>query len=275
MKRVLLATTALIVAGSSGAVFAADLGAPYRAPVPVAVYDWTGLYFGGHIGGGWEKTWSNDDSYNVIGHFGGIGLPVGAAASMNSSNSSFLGGVQAGWNYQIGRLVLGSEFDWSWTKFNTTATGGYPVFPGAGFTGGETLGSSNNWIGTATTRIGVARDNWLFYGKAGGAWTGANYTLGAIETAGAARATLGGTFSETRIGWTVGTGLEWAFAQNWTAKIEYDYLNFGSSAVTIPVGGITSGGVPYGGTVSANVNQSISEVKFGVNYKMGPGFLFW
>ena len=88
-------------------------------------------------------------------------------------------------------------------------------------------------------------------------------------------ATLGGTLSETRIGWTVGTGLEWGFAPNWTAKIEYDYLNFGSSAVTIPVGGITTGGVAYGGTVSANVNQSISEVKFGVNYKMGPGFLFW
>ena len=128
MKRVLLAAAALIITGSS-TVIAADIAPIYRAPVPVAVYDWTGLYFGGHIGGGWEKTWSNDDSYNVIGHFGGIGLPTGAAASMNSSDSSFLGGIQAGWNYQIGRLVLGSEFDWSWTSFEHSATGGYPVVP--------------------------------------------------------------------------------------------------------------------------------------------------
>ena len=174
----------------------------------------------------------------------------------------------AGW-------YLAAEFDWSWTSFGTRATGGYPAFPAAGFTGGETFGSTNNWIGTATTRLGVARDNWLFYGKAGGAWTGANYTFGAIQTAGGATATLGGTLSETRIGWTVGTGLEWGFAQNWTAKIEYDYLNFGSSAVTIPVGGITAAGVPYGGTCPPMLISRSPKLKFGVNYKMAPGFLFW
>ncbi len=262
-------------------MLAADLPAPYRAPVPVAVYDWTGLYFGGHIGGGWERTQSNDDSWNVINFATAVAIPTGGAANMNSTSCSFLGGVQAGWNYQVGRLVLGSEIDWSWTSLSSQAVGGFAFPAAAGTRGGETFSSSDRWIGTATTRLGVAKDNWLYYGKIGGAWTNANYTLGAIQQAtatGATLATLGGTFSETRYGWTVGTGIEWAFAANWTAKLEYDYMNFGSSAVSIPGGG-TSAALPafspFGANVNANVNQSISEVKFGVNYKMGPGFLFW
>jgi outer membrane immunogenic protein len=278
MKHVLVAAAGLSILGS-GTVFAADI-APYRA-VPVAApvaYDWTGLYFGGHIGGGWEKTRSNDDSWNVINFPGGAFFPAGGPANMNNTSSSFLGGLQAGYNYQIGRLVLGSEFEWSWTSLSNQAAGGFPFGPAAGAVGAETFGTSNRWIGTATTRLGVAKDNWLYYGKIGGAWTGSDYTLGAIQTGpgvGGGRTTLGGTFSETRVGWTLGTGIEWAFAANWTAKLEYDYMNFGSSAVTIPVGIANPGTGPLAGNVNANVNQSISELKFGVNYKMAPGFLFW
>jgi outer membrane immunogenic protein len=115
----------------------------------------------------------------------------------------------------------------------------------------------------------------LFYGKAGAAWAGATYGLAGVENVGAFATTLGGTFSHMRTGWTVGTGLEWAWTQNWTVKLEYDYINLGTASETVPVGGITAGGLPYGGTVAANVSQSISEVKFGINYKLSPGFLFW
>jgi outer membrane immunogenic protein len=277
MKRVLLAAAGLSILGS-GTVIAADI-APYRAPVPVAApvaYDWTGLYFGGHIGGGWEKTWSNDDGWVVLGGVGAGGAPNSGPGSMNSTSSSFLGGVQAGYNYQIGRFVLGSEFDWSWTSLNNRSTGGMPVIPPvAGTFNTETFGASNNWTATATTRLGVTRDTWMFYGKAGAAWTGATYTLGALQVAAAGNAAFGGTLSETHVGWTVGTGVEWAFAPSWTAKLEYDYLDFGSWPEVIAVGGRTGAGAAFGANVNANVHQSISELKFGVNYKMAPGFLFW
>jgi hypothetical protein len=79
--------------------------------------------------------------------------------------------------------------------------------------------------------------------------------------------------------WTVGTGLEWAFARNWTAKLEYDFIDFGTQPETIPLGVVNNlaGG---GGTVSSNsptinVRETVSLVKVGINYKMGPGFLFW
>jgi outer membrane immunogenic protein len=265
---------AAISALATGSVLAADLS--YKAPVAMpSAFDWNGLYFGGSVGGAWEGVRSNDDSWNVIGLFGGAAFPTGAAANMNSSSSSFLGGVQAGANYQIGRLVLGTELDWSWTKLNPSVTGGYPFFPGAGASGSETFSESTKWIGTATTRLGVARDNWLFYGKAGAAWASSSYTVAGVDTLGAARTTLGGTFSRTRPGWTVGTGLEWGWTPNWIFRLEYDYINLGTATETIAAGGVTAGGVPYGATVSANVSQSINEVKFGLSYKMPSGFLFW
>ena len=58
-------------------------------------------------------------------------------------------------------------------------------------------------------------------------------------------------------------------------RLEYDYINLGTATETIAAGGVTAGGVPYGATVSANVSQSINEVKFGLSYKMPSGFLFW
>jgi outer membrane immunogenic protein len=273
VKTAIVATAISVLA--TGSVLAADLS--YRAPVATpSAFDWNGLYFGGSIGGAWESVRSNDDSYNIFNNFGGLGLVnTGGAGNMNSSSSSFLGGVQAGANYQIGRLVLGTELDWSWTKLNPSVTGGYPIRPGAGVTGSETFSESTKWIGTATTRLGVARDNWLFYGKAGAAWASSSYTLAGAETGGAGVQTLGGTFSRTRPGWTVGTGLEWGWTPNWIFRLEYDYINLGTATETIPAGGVTTAGVPYGASVSANVSQSINEVKVGLSYKMPAGFFFW
>jgi outer membrane immunogenic protein len=72
-----------------------------------------------------------------------------------------------------------------------------------------------------------------------------------------------GTGSGTRVGWTVGTGLEWAFMNSWSAKVEYDYLDFGTRTVTVsPGGGFNSIGL-------VNV-QAINEVKVGVNYRLMP-----
>jgi outer membrane immunogenic protein len=284
MKKLLqgcLAASALVCGGSASA---ADL--PYKAlpPAPVA-YDWTGLYVGGHIGGGWQRQTFDDPSGFVAMNALVFTPPFTSGPGGQSvTGSSFLGGVQAGWNYQIGRLVLGSEFDISWTRLNTTFNGGLvpsPIQAPAGIAGAENFTSSTNWVATATTRLGVAKDTWLFYGKAGAAWTRTSTNVAEIMTfPGVAPATLAGSFSDTRVGWTVGVGLEWAFARNWTTKLEYDYIDFGTKVQNIAAvgttGGFAAGGpFPFAANLPVSVSQSVSLVKWGANYKFDPGFLFF
>ena len=193
-------------------------------------------------------------------------------------------------NYQIGRLVLGSDFDFSWMSLNGSNSVGLPAYPGyASYVyDTETVGAKANWTGTATTRLGLAKDNWMLYGKAGAAW--ANYTYSLAHAGGYyvnyytageyPPFAFGATTSETRIGWTLGTGVEWAFARNWTARLEYDYLNFGSKPESFS-GAFTGGyqGYEYKvalpANISTNIYSQISEVKFGVSYKFDSGFLFW
>jgi outer membrane immunogenic protein len=284
MKSVFM--TAGLSLAASGAVMAADMPMYGKAPAPVA-YDWTGLYFGGHIGGGWETQTFNDPvGFNALNGFipGAPAFSSGPAGPKVSS-SSFLGGLQAGANYQIGRLVLGSEFDVSWASLNSSVTGGLVKsnqVAVAGFNGTESFTSSSHVLATATTRLGVARDTWLFYGKAGAAWTRTGDGVSTTETGpapGFVPATLAGSLSDTRVGWTVGTGIEWAFARNWTTKLEYDYIDFGTKVENIAASGTAGSflppGTPFGANLPVSVSQNVSMVKWGVNYKFDPGFLFW
>ena len=155
-------------------------------------------------------------------------------------SEGFLGGAQGGWNYQMGRFVLGAELDFSFADINSNnAT--------------NTLGnvsSSTPWIATATTRLGYTWDRFLVYGKVGAAFAQFDYNINNL------------TASETRVGFTVGTGLEWAVAGNWSAKAEYNYLDFGRSAVNFD-----------NSNVSLDIDQRISVIKAGINYRFGvpPG----
>jgi outer membrane immunogenic protein len=220
---------------------AADLAARpvYKAAPPVEVgYDWSGLYLGGHIGYGWGNTDVTD--HTVFGFF----IPT-----QKFDTNGFLGGVQGGWNYQFGHFVLGSEVDFSWSDVKGDQTS-------ALVTGDSiTRSSKAKWMGTATTRLGYAWDRVLVYSKLGAAWAHFDYSDNL------ASGIYSSTASETRSGWTVGTGVEWAFAGNWSAKIEYDYMDFGrrtvdfAPVVFIPVG--------------LDVDQRISQVKVGLNYRFG------
>jgi outer membrane immunogenic protein len=220
----------------SSAAMAADLRRPvYKAPpagaLPVT-YDWTGFYIGGHVGYGWAQNDWRD----------AFGLAV------SNPGNGFLGGGQAGFNYQIGQFVLGAEGDFSWAGINggTTALG----IPGPG----ASFNTNVNWTSTLTGRAGLAFDRWLVYGKGGVAWANSkfstnNYTFPANVDV-----------TNTRLGWTAGAGVEYAFAPAWSAKLEYNYLDFGNQSVSFAPG------------TSTNIDQQIHEVKFGVNYKFGiPG----
>jgi outer membrane immunogenic protein len=213
---------------------AADLPRrPVPAPVaPVAyappVYNWSGFYVGGNIGAGFaDSSWTDPFS--------------GAHDTFNKSG--FIGGGQVGANVQFNALVLGIEGDFDWTGLK--ASGHDSV--------GDAINTNTQWTSTVTGRVGVAFDRLLAYGKGGVAFAHDNDSLNTIGGA-AASASL------TRTGWTAGAGLEYAFAPNWSAKIEYDYLGFGSETVNFPAAVIPS--------TSASLN--IQEVKAGINFKFAP-----
>ena len=228
-----------ITAGTVLSIFSA-----YAADLPVArapavvppvvyappVYNWSGFYIGGNLGGGFaNSSWSDPftGGHNTF------------------DKSGFIGGGQIGANWQINVLVLGIEGDFDWTGLK-----------GSGHDSvGNTINTDTQWTSTVTGRIGAAFDRLLVYGKGGVAFAHDSDSLNDIagNTASA---------SLTRTGWTAGAGLEYASAPNWTAKVEYDYLGFGSETLNLPTAAFS----PY----STNASLNVQEVKAGINFKFGP-----
>jgi outer membrane immunogenic protein len=223
LTKLVLATvmlSPLMLASVSTLSNAADAPRPYRVPPPPPpplFYNWTGLYAGVHVGGGWSD--------------------LGASPFLGSANngSGVVAGGQVGYNYQIGQYVWGLEADFAGSSIKNNFFG---------------LGSLDwNSITTLTPRFGYAVDNWLFYGKAGGAWADVSASVVGFGTV------AGGTAS----GWVVGVGAEYAFRNNWSAKVEYNHLDFGGD-----------------GAFLSNNSVTLDTVKVGVNYKFGmPGGPGW
>jgi outer membrane immunogenic protein len=228
MKKSLFTTVAVVALGATVPALAADLGAAPRytkAPAYVApIYNWTGFYIGGHLGGG----------------FAGDNSIVGS--------SRFLGGIQGGADYQFApNWVAGIEVQYSWASNSN----GSLLLPA------NTLVSSNSdQLGSVTGRLGYAFGPALLYAKGGYAWKDGDHLI----------ATRGGvpvaftTSGNQRDGYTVGTGLEYMFAPNWSAKVEYMYYNFGSTTFVTPV---DLAGVRF--------NDDEHVVKAGVNYRFNWG----
>jgi outer membrane immunogenic protein len=187
MSRIALGAAALIAAVSS--VQAADLPyesrAPYTVNQPLNMYSWAGPYLGGNIGWDWGSVDNNP-----------------------TKPSGFVGGVQAGYNFQNGSpWVFGIEGDFQ-------GTGASDTFAQWKF--------SNPWFGTVRGRAGYAFNNILFYGTAG-------LAFGELSGQGF----FGLTESHTNAGWTVGLGAEVGVARNWSAKIEYLYVDLNDSNFVI------------------------------------------
>jgi outer membrane immunogenic protein len=235
------ALAAIIGLGAAQTAVAADLPARpvYKAPVMMPVYNWSGVYVGAHIGGGWSSADIIDPTSNE---------------SIHISSSGFLGGGQIGANWQWSSLVLGLQADISGTDLSSTE-----VTP---FSPTSTVSHKTDWVATVTGRIGYAQNNWLAYAKGGVAFAHNKYSL--VDPSIPASA-FG---SDTRTGWTVGGGLEYGFAPNWSGFIEYDYIDFGSHDGSLFS---TTAGVD----LPATLKQNIQMVKAGINYRFntmgGPG----
>jgi outer membrane immunogenic protein len=229
-----VAALALISAAS-----AADLprrGPVYKAPEAAfaPAFSWTGFYVGGHIGAGWNRSvWTAPGFYDA-----------------DIDSTGFIGGGQVGWNYQFAnRIVIGIEGDFTGTTMDETVSGCFadPT---------QTCTTQVDWTAMLTGRLGYAFDRSLVYFKGGAAWAKFNYSN--------PTPTIPDTFtaSETRSGWTIGGGWEYAFAPNWSAKLEYNYLDFGNDQITF---------VGATGPFLENVDNEIHQVKLGVNYRFGGG----
>jgi outer membrane immunogenic protein len=265
MKKTLLASAAL--AALTLAAFpaaAADLAARpvYKAPaaVPVA-YNWSGFYVGGHVGYGWgDKDWNQT--------FSSFRLPLDAAVG-SASVDGFLGGAQVGFNWQAGQWVFGVEGDWSWTDASGCSFhGGTPATRVAPFDFRGYFGCSNvNWYATVTGRIGVAFDRALIYAKGGIAFADEDHFIGFNgQPFGAPSNPDTNRPGNTRTGWTLGAGLEWALWDNWSAKVEYNFMDFGTDNVAFTY---RAGGSAPGLVERWDIDQQVHVVKLGINYRFG------
>jgi len=242
MKRILIAGALALAAG--GQALAADLppppAPPPRAPAtyvpaPVPYYNWSGIYIGANGGYGFgTSSWS------------GPGLTTG-----NFNTTGFLAGGTIGGNLQFGPVVVGAEGDWDWSNLsgNTSTT-----TPTAGGCAPSNCQTSADWLATGRGRIGYAFDRVLFYGTGGAAFAPVKAGMG----------TTAGSQSSTEVGWTAGAGLEFAFAPNWTAKVEYLYVDLGNLSCTTSCFGAPAA------PVATSVKFTENVVRAGINFKFGP-----
>jgi outer membrane immunogenic protein len=241
MKRMLIAGGLLIAA--AGQVLAADLpraAAPLpRAPatyVPTTapVYNWGGVYIG--INGGY-----------------GFGSSEWSAAGVTTGNFNTSGGLVGGTigaNFQASQFVLGVEGDIDWTDISGNSVGGCGTLGAAAVPpvpATTTCKTSNDWLGTIRGRVGYAFDRVLVFATGGGAF-------GNVQAV-----TPLATNSNSKFGWTAGAGVEVAFTENLTAKVEYLFVDLQDGSCTTACGAPT--------TVAVKFDASL--VRAGLNYKFG------
>jgi opacity protein-like surface antigen/outer membrane receptor protein involved in Fe transport len=218
------------------------LGAPEKTPdsspgfytkaaAPTA-YHWNGFYAGANFGG------ALSGGENII-------TPIGSDAA---NPSGVLGGLQFGYNYKLAPAwLVGIEAELDWTS----AQGKSNFVDPNGGTASLAITSDHNWYDTLTGRVGYLMGPLIIYGKGGAAWMNADYRFEVNSGIDGASIT-----NTTRTGWTAGAGFEYMLGSRWSAKLEYDYLDFGSNTL-----GFVN---PFGNSVG--IKTAVNEVKAGVNY---------
>ena len=228
MKKILLGAAAL--AAMAAPALAADMPPrPYtKAPAytaPQVVYNWTGFYIGGHVGGAFAGN-----------------------NSLQGSDARFLGGVQGGFDYQFApNWVMGAEAQYSWLPSSNNN--------GVLFPGGTLVTSNTDQLGSVT---GPATPGVRRCSTPRAVTPGATATISGCRWPACRGFTTNGSHKD---GYTVGGGLEYMFAPNWSAKAEYQYYNFGNTT-------FTTGPADIAGRSFRNDEHT---AKVGVNYRFGWG----
>lgn len=236
MKKILVAGIAAAVLCTAPAI-AADM--PVKAPAyqdASPVFNWTGFYIGGNGGYGWGGSRERDPA---------TGLPVAVIHAHGP-----VAGGQFGFNYQMGHVVVGIQGDLDWINVNGTDPG---------CAGGTlTCHGHNVWYDTLVGRLGYAVDRVLFYTKGGVAWLHEEFQQTANVGAFCVVPCKG---NATYTGWTIGGGVEYAIAPNWTASLDYGRGQFPKMLIT------SSNSV--GDVATVNIVHHANVVRFALNYKFG------
>jgi outer membrane immunogenic protein len=202
--------------------------------------NWTGFYAGVHAGYGLGNTdFGNSD-------FGALDI----------QGKGGLGGIQLGYNQQIGNLLLGVEGDFSFSGYKGERSLTFaPVT--------ITQNSKIKWLSTLTGRVGLTNGPWLTYAKAGVAWAKQDY--GYLLTVTAPAETINMSTSETRSGWIIGAGIEYALANQWSVRGEYNYISFADRSYNATGTDSLLGPAQTTG----HAMQNLHLVKLGLNYQLG------
>src|ERR1041385_249914 len=254
MKKLAIALgiASVVSAAAPAAAAALPVQAPLLAPGGAPTYNWTGCYIGGNVGGGWVRT-----SHSQVAKVGGPAI-VPPNDFGSSDGSSFIGGGQVGCDYQFaGNWAVGLQGMFDWGKFNSShvVPTAFPGFPVGSF---NAQVQTKNFV-TATARLGyLIVPSVLAYVKGGAAWTRQDTSFfGTVPTV-----FLSESASESRLGWTVGGGLEWMFAPGWSVFGEYNYLDFGTRNISYTAGPGTVGAPDV---IATQIRAS--EAMVGINYK--------
>jgi outer membrane immunogenic protein len=216
MRRIhgfLLASVASLTVGLASAASAADMPVYLKAPPPV--WSWTGFYLGGNVGYSWGKSDTSVSFFDSV-----TGALVGQDSKTFSLNG-VIGGGQIGYNWQTGKWVWGLE-----TDIQASGQKGSADFVCASGCGPgpvtETLNQKLDWFGTVRGRLGfTVTPTVLLYGTGGLAY-------GDIKTDGTISDPVTFNTSTVKTGWTAGAGIEARISGNWTAKLEYLYMDLGN-----------------------------------------------
>jgi outer membrane immunogenic protein len=244
--------------------------------------DWSGFYFGANLGG----VWGNSDASADVSCPAGTGylcrsnLPnvnngpaVAGAGAGSLSSSGAIGGGQAGYNVQSRDFVYGFEVDLSALDLNASrqASGNYPT-PAVGVAGNTfTIGSAlnTNWLFTARGRLGWSVSNLLIYATGGLAVTDVKVTSTYNDNLAAVGFTPGASMfahnTDTKYGFVVGGGAEWALTGNWSLRGEYLYVDFGS----VTTSGLVTNPDLQGTATPISISEDLSEhiARAGINYR--------
>jgi len=248
MKKILLGTVALAALGMAAApASAADLAArPYtKAPAPMiaAIYDWSGFYIGLNGGGGWaHKCWTNTSTF-------GVATIPNASEGCHDASGGMVGG-QIGYRWQSSAWVFGLEAQGDWADFKGSNTSQFLL--------GATNQTKIDAFGLFTGQVGYAWNNALWYVKGGAAVANDKYR-GIATATGIAFDTA----SQTRWGGTIGTGLEFGFAPNWSLAVEYDHMFMGNHSlnfVAVPAATVSR---------TDSIKQDVDMATVRLNYRWG------
>jgi outer membrane immunogenic protein len=259
MSRRSISLLALVVMAAAPAAVtsaaAADLpvspapaGSYYPPSYQPALYNWTGFYLGGNLGLGLLEDHVKTTTTTA---FQNAGTPT------NLNDLGWMGGFQFGYNYEFTPIVVGVEGTWSGAYLTWEGVIGSQAPPDL-----QRSYSNEDWFSTVTGRIGYAMDAWLFYARGGAAWMDVRYEQDVIGGSGSVISSQ--SLNDLRMGFTVGGGVEYGLTEHWSARLEYNFFDFGTKIYNFNNLSIFSGPV---GAFPVSINSTVHSLTAGVNFR--------